>query len=447
MIRSTLARVDLEALTNNFRAIQHYLASEPGRTPPGIIAVVKANAYGHGSARVAHALERAGATMLACADIEEGIVLRRSGVRVPILVFGALSVSDLDGLFEFALTPTISTPGAARAVQAAAERHQRAIGYHLKIDTGMNRLGFRHDNLRRTLPELLASPNLQLRAVYTHFASADVPESPVFNEQRLRFDAAWQTVDAIVGGVDRGPAEAGPYEGSGPHERVGSGFSRSSDVGSGFSRSSEAGPASSRAAGESRVTNPQSRVSPHRVFRHACNSAALLRDSRCWYDIVRPGLLLYGIVPPPLASTIPLQPVMSLVSRVVAVKGLRPGEGVGYGWRFTTDRPRTIAVVPAGYADGLDTRLGGRGHVLIRGRRVPIVGAVSMDMLTVDVTGLEDVQPGDEVVILGRQGDESWQQIDAREVAAAIGTIPWEIVCRLGTRIERQFTNAEPIGE
>jgi alanine racemase len=175
------------------------------------------------------------------------------------------------------------------------------------------------------------------------------------------------------------------------------------------------------------------------VLRHASNSAALLRDSRVWYDAVRPGLLLYGLVPPPLASTIQLTPVMSLTSRVVAVKGLRPGEGVGYGWRYQADSPRTVAVIPAGYADGLDTRLCGRGHVLIRGQRAPIVGAVSMDMITVDVTSLGDVQPGDEVVILGRQGGESWQQIDAREVAAAIGTIPWEIVCRLGTRIERQY--------
>ena len=373
MIRSTVAHVDLVALQANFRAIQECVGGTR------IIAVVKANAYGHGSARVGLALEQAGATMLACADIEEGIVIRQAGVRVPILVFGALSVSDLDGLFEFALTPTISTPGAARAVQAAAARHQTTIGYHLKIDTGMNRLGFRHDNLRRTLPDLLSSPNLRLEAVYTHFATADVPESPVFNDQRERFERAWGVVESLI-----------PNPGSG-------------------------------------------------VMRHACNSAALLRDSRVWYDAVRPGLLLYGIVPPPLASTIQLTPVMSLTSRVVAVKGLRPGEGVGYGWRYQADAPQTVAVIPAGYADGLDTRLCGRGHVLIRGQRAPIVGAVSMDMITVDVTTLGDIQPGDEVVLLGRQGSESWQQIDAREVAAAIGTIPWEIVCRLGTRVERQY--------
>ena len=378
MIRPTVARVDLAAIESNLRTISAFLSAPRASHPtPRVIAVVKANAYGHGSERVALALEQGGATMLACADIEEGIVLRRAGVRVPVLVFGALSVSDLDGLFEYSLTPTISTPGAARAVHAAAVRRKSTIGYHLKIDTGMNRLGFRHDNLRRTLPEMLASDHLRLEGVFTHFASADEPESPVFNMLRERFEGAHR----VVAGMR---------------------------------------------------ANAQ-------VLVHASNSAAMLRDSRVWYDAVRPGLLLYGIVPPPLASTIPLQPVMSLTSRVVAVKGMRPGEGVGYGWKFESDTPRTIAVIPAGYADGLDTRLCGRGHVLIRGKRVPIVGAVSMDMITVDVTDIGEVQPGDEVVLLGRQGDESWQQIDAREVAAAVGTIPWEIVCRLGTRIERHY--------
>jgi alanine racemase len=393
LIRSTVAHVDVAALQANFRAIQEFVGGTR------IIAVVKANAYGHGSARVALALEQAGATMLACADIEEGIVIRQAGVRGPILVFGALSVSDLDGLFEFALTPTISTPGAARAVQAAAARHKTTIGYHLKIDTGMNRLGFRHDNLRRTLPDLLSSPNLRLEAVYTHFASADVPESPVFADQRERFESAWSAISELLPPIVQSPEPKGQSP-------------------------------------EPKAQSPKTKA---RILRHACNSAALLRDSRVWYDAVRPGLLLYGIVPPPLASTIQLAPVMSLTSRVVAVKGLRPSEGVGYGWRYQADAPRTVAVIPAGYADGLDTRLCGRGHVLIRGQRAPIVGAVSMDMITVDVTNLGDIQPGDEVVLLGRQGSESWQQIDAREVAAAIGTIPWEVVCRLGTRIERQY--------
>ena len=374
--RSTVAHVNLAALQDNYRAIVTHLADDTTRRPPQVIAVVKANAYGHGAGPVALALEQAGATMLACADIEEGVALRRAGVRAPILVFGALSVSDLEGIVDHRLTPTISSPYAARAVEAAAARRGLAIGYHLKIDTGMHRLGFRHDNLGRTLPEVLASPHLKLQGAFTHFASADVPDSPVFEQQRARFDAALETLETLGG---------------------------------------------------------------RPALRHAANSAALLRDSRAWYDAVRPGLLLYGIVPPPLASTIALAPAMSLTSRVVAVKGLRPGEGVGYGWQFTSDEPRSIAVVPAGYADGLDTRMAGRASVLVRGHRAPVVGAISMDMMTIDVTGLGDVEPGDEVVIIGRQGDEGWQQIDAREMAAVIGTIPWEVVCRLGTRVERVF--------
>ncbi|MGB7218421.1 MAG: alanine racemase [Vicinamibacterales bacterium] len=378
MIRPTVARVDLDALKSNYRLIVEHLAREQPAHPPQPIAVVKANAYGHGAGQVGRALEEAGADVLACADIEEGAVLRAAGVRAQILVFGALSVSDLEGLFDCALTPTISTPGAARAVETVARTHKQRLRYHLKIDTGMNRLGFRHDNLGRTLPELLASDSLDLEAVYTHFATADVPDSPLFSEQRLRFERALEDVDRI------------------------------------------------------RLATPGDR----RPYVHAANSAALLRDSRVWYDRVRPGLLLYGIVPPPLASTMLLLPVMTLRSKVVAVKGVRPGEGVGYGVTFTAERPATIATIPAGYADGLDARLAGRGAVLIRGRRAPIVGAVSMDMLAADVTGL-DAAPGDEVVLLGSQGAD---RIDVREMAATIGTIPYEILCRIGSRIERVYT-------
>ncbi len=372
MIRPTVARVDLEALRSNYTSIVEHLKTEQPQRTPGVIAVVKANAYGHGASQVAKALEAAGADLLACADIEEGAVLRAAGVKAGILVFGALSVSDLDGLFDCDLTPTISTPGAARAVQAAAVRYKRRVRYHLKIDTGMNRLGFRFDNLTRSLPELLASPNLELEAVYTHFATADDPESPHFGEQRVRFERALREVEGLGG---------------------------------------------------------------RPAYRHACNSAAFLRDSRVWYDRVRPGLLLYGIVPPPLATTVPLRPVMSLHSKVVAVKGMRPSEIAGYGARFVADKPTTIAIIPAGYADGIDLRLASRGHVLIRGRRAPVIGSVCMDMLTVDVTGME-VFPGDDAVILGAQGED---RIDAREMAATVGTIPWEIVCRVGSRIERLY--------
>ncbi|HTU99872.1 MAG TPA: alanine racemase [Luteitalea sp.] len=375
-MRHTIARVDLDALTRNVAAIRGLLddgALASGRPSPRIIGVVKANAYGHGAVAVALTLERAGVAILACADIDEGIVLREGGVRAPILVFGALGISDLDGIFTHRLTPTISSPWAGRALAEAAAARETVLGCHVKIDTGMNRLGLRHDNLRRTLPPILEASALRVEALYTHFATADEPESEHFGLQQQHFAAA-RNVAAEVG-----------------------------------LRTTEA---------------------------HAANSAALLRDERTWFDAVRPGLLLYGVVPPPLMTTLPLEPVLSLHSRIVAVKGVRDGEAVGYGQSFAAEGPRTIAVVPAGYADGLDWRLGNRGVVLVRGRRVPVVGRVSMDMITVDVTGL-DVSPGDEVVLLGRQGDE---RIDAREVAATIGTIPWELLCRLGARIEREYS-------
>src|SRR5438034_6172155 len=210
MIRPTVARVDLGVLKANYRSIVDHLAREQPSHPPGIIAVIKANAYGHGAGQVARALEDAGADLLACADIEEGAALRASGVKAEILVFGALSVSDLDGLFDSRLTPTISTPGAARAVQAAAARYRQRLPYHLKIDTGMNRLGFRFDNLKHTLPELLASPNLELGAGYTHFATADEPGSPLFTEQRVRFERVLEESDGIRGGdPERGALRTG----------------------------------------------------------------------------------------------------------------------------------------------------------------------------------------------------------------------------------------------
>jgi alanine racemase len=377
VIRPTVATVSLEAIQANFRALRDLVAREagaagPSAAVPGLICVVKANAYGHGSSAVGPALEAAGASMLACADIEEGVSLRLAGVTIPILVFGAMSVSELDGIFEHALTPTVSTPAAARALESMAARRGVTLHCHLKIDTGMNRLGFRFDNLRRTMPDVINSAHLRFDAVYTHLATADDPESGFLEEQRCRFDQAVAALGAL--GL-RG------------------------------------------------------------VRRHAANSAALLRDTRCWYDFVRPGLLLYGVVPPPLGADIGLRPALSLTSRIVAVKGVRAGEGTSYGLRWRAERPSTLAVVPAGYADGLDTRMAGRASVLVRGRRVPVVGSVCMDMLMIDVTGL-DVSPGDEVVIIGAQGGE---EITAREMAAAIGTIPWEVVCRLGSRIERKY--------
>ena len=375
MVRPTFAQIDLDALKANYRALHDFVASDPQVRPPQLIAVVKANAYGHGLVPVTQALETAGATMVACADIEEGVQLRDRGIRVPILVFGALSISDLNGIFEYDLTPTVSSPSAARALRDAASARAATLHCHLKIDTGMSRFGFRYDNLRRMMPDVLGGSHLVFDAVYTHFATAEDPTHPLFVEQRERFRAARDTLAALgIGGVRH----------------------------------------------------------------HAANSAALLTGRACWHDAVRPGLLLYGVSPPDVAlpRTLGVRPVMSLRSRVVAVKGMRVGETSGYGARFAAGRPTRVAIVPAGYADGLDVRLAGVGEVLIRGRRAPIVGSVCMDSITIDVTDVE-VEPGDEVVIIGSQDGD---RIDANEVARWIGTVPHDILCRMGSRIERLYT-------
>ena len=379
VVRPTFARIDLAALQANYRAVRAFVAPPAGGAQaPAVIAVVKANAYGHGAAAVAHALEEAGAAMLACADIEEGVHLRRAGVQIPILVFGALSVSDLGGVFDHDLTPTVSSPSAARALHTVAARRGVRLRCHLKIDTGMNRFGFRYDNLRSTLPVVLASRNLVFDAIYTHFATAEQAASPLFEQQQRRFDAAVAALPELGLAVRR---------------------------------------------------------------RHAANSAALLGDRRTWLDAVRPGLLLYGALPAgaPEPNALRLRPVMSLHSRIVAVKGMRAGESCGYGARFTAPRPMRIAVVPAGYADGLDVRMAGAGAVLVRGQRAPIVGSVCMDSITIDVSAI-DVSPGDEVVLIGAQGDDS---IGVGEVARWIGTVPHEILCRTGSRIERVYSGAD----
>ena len=326
-VRPTFARVDLDAVRANYAAVARHVA---GPRAPRVIAVVKANAYGHGAVPVARALESAGAGMLACADIEEAVTLRDGGIRARILVFGALGISDLDGVFTHRLTPTVSSPFAARALSDAAARRGVTVSCHLKIDTGMNRLGFRFDNLGHTMQDVLGRPGLEIAAAYTHFATADEPSHPLFELQRNRFDESLRRLAAMG-------------------------------------------------------------IRP--ALRHAANSAALLRDRNTWYDAVRPGLLLYGLVPPGVVASFPVAPAMTMRSRVVAVKGMRVGETTGYGARAPVDRPATIAVVPAGYADGLDVRMAGRGSVLVGGRRAPVVGAVSMDSITIDVTGL-DVTPG-----------------------------------------------------
>ena len=374
MIRPTVARVDLAALTSNYRHIVEAVSARARRAGRGAgdhrrrqgeclrarrrAGGARARGCRRGSAGLRRHRRRRGAAGRRRPRGDPGLRrAERQRSRRPVR-----RPADADHLD--------AGRGARRAGRGGAL--QAALRYHLKIDTGMNRLGFRFDNLRRTLPELLASEHLELDAVYTHFATADDPESPLFDEQRRRFERALAEVEAL-GGRPR--------------------------------------------------------------YRHAANSAALLRDARVWFDRVRPGLLLYGIVPPPLASTIEL--VAGDDARQPGRRGQGPAGRRGHGLRRAVhrrapdddrDRAGRLRRRPRPAAG----RARGRAHP--RPPR-PIVGSVCMDMLMADVTGI-DVSPGDEVVIIGPQGDE---RIDVREMAATIGSIPWEIVCRIGARIERVY--------
>jgi alanine racemase len=375
MPRPSVAKIELAALLHNFSAIErHVAANRPEGPAPHAIAVVKANAYGHGAVEVAACLERGGARMFACADLDEAVVLRQAGIAAPILVFGTLAFDDFGALFDHSITPTIGSLLTARRLQAAAARRGTRIQCHLKIDTGLNRTGFRFDDLDRAMPEVLASPGLDVEGVYTHFATADDNEHPLFELQLERYRLAIAQLE---------------------------------------------------------------RLGLRRPLRHAANSAAVMRDPGCWYEAVRPGLALYGVRPSAGVPPVPLLPVLSLRSRVVAVNELRAGESVGYGARFVAGGAASIAVVPLGYGDGLDYRLAGRASALVGGCKVPVVGSVCMDSLALDVTGLP-VQVGDEVVLIGRQGQES---ITVEEMARAIGTIPYEVLSRIGVRVLREYVS------
>jgi alanine racemase len=372
--RPTLARIDLDALADNYRAIAGFVGAARGERR--VIAVVKANAYGHGAVPAARALTGAGAPMLACADVDEAVVLREAGMDAPILVFGALvGLGDADAFFRYGLTPSISTPEGASALESAARARGERLVCHLKIDTGMHRMGLPGDRLAATVPAILASPHLAVEAVYTHYATADEPDHQLFEVQQRRF------ADALAALSDMG-------------------------------------------------------VRPS--WTHAANSAAVCAGPEAWGGSVRPGLALYGAMSLPAGCPLRLRPVLSLVTRVAGLKTLSTGDAVGYGARFTAAGPRTVAVLPLGYADGVDRRLEGRGQVLVAGRRAPIVGSVCMDMITADVTGLP-VAVGDEAVLIGRQGPEA---LSVTEVAEASGTIAYEVLCRVGPRVERVYNRA-----
>ena len=340
-LRPAWVDVDLTALERNLAAIRRRIA-ETSLHPAQVMAVVKADAYGHGAVGVSRVLESAGVDRLGVALLEEGAEIRRAGVEIPILVLGTARPEKIALYSRYRLTPTLSSlPELARwrewtDGQSAPQR------VHLKVDTGMGRLGVAMEEVPRALEILRKSPNLRLAGLLSHFGDADVPDSPRNSVQEERFD---QVLALLT-----------------PAER-------------------------------------------EEILIHMANSAAALHRPESRFALVRIGIALYGIDPVPAEGGTALTPVMSVRARIVQLKEVPAGTALSYGGRTVTRRRSRIAVVPVGYADGYAWRLTGRAEALARGRRVPVAGSVTMDMTLLDVTDA-GAELGDEVVLLGRQGGE-----------------------------------------
>jgi alanine racemase len=367
--RPVWAEIDLAAVRANVEAFVRL--TEPAR----VIAVVKADGYGHGAVMVGRAALLAGAKTLAVALVEEGLQLRDAGIDAPVLVLSEPVPEAAQTVVEERFVPVVYTTGGIDALAKAVATHgTEPLPVHLKVDTGMHRVGCDPEAALDLAGYIAERPELALAGVCTHFAVADEPDNEYTEEQRQRFERALAALRAH--GIDPGVV-------------------------------------------------------------HACNTAAAITCPSARYDFVRIGIGLYGIPPAPvLADAVELAPVMSVKARISHVQRLPAGEGISYGLRYRTDRDTTIATVPAGYADGVPRELSQRGgEVLVRGRRAPIAGTVTMDQLMVDVRDAP-VEVGDEVVLIGRQGDE---EITAQEWATHMDTIAYTIVCGIGPRVPRTY--------
>jgi alanine racemase len=365
--RPTAARIDLGALTHNFHEVTR---RAEGRK---VLAVVKAQAYGHGAISVSKHLLGLGADMLGVALVEEGRELRESGIDAPVLVMGPVTPGQADALVALRLTPVVFTRPAARALSDAARRRKTRIPVHVKIDTGMGRIGIAPEAAAEFIGEVRKLDGVTVEGLMTHFADADLRDKQFASRQMDRFEALLKELEAqgtLVG------------------------------------------------------------------LRHAANSAALLDYRRALFTMVRPGLMLYGYNPLEGKRGEDLRPALSLVSHIAFLKKVPAGVPVSYGRTFVTERESLIATIPIGYADGYSRGLSNTGEALVRGVRVRVAGRVCMDMCMLDVTGVPEVGEGDEVVLIGTQGSE---RISADDIAVKTGTIAYEVLCGIGSRVPRVY--------
>ena len=379
MHRATVAEIHLPNLRHNIQALRSLL--KPGVQ---LMAVVKADAYGHGALPCARAVLDAGADTLGVGIVSEGIELREQGIQAPVHVLVGIFPDEVDDLIQHNLTTTLHSQSLAKTLSQRAGTFGKEVGVHIKVDTGMGRLGTAPDQLLGLVEYITGLKNIKIESIFTHFSSADSNDPDFTKKQIERFQSA---LDQLKKAKFQIP------------------------------------------------------------LAHCANSAALLQFPESQYDLVRPGIALYGALPAPELITVvesltttnkefSLLPVMQWKTRILSVNSLPAGSPVSYGQKFVTSRDSRIAVLPVGYADGLERILTNRMQVLVRGHKVPQVGTVCMDMCMVDVTDISDAREDDEVVLFGQQGSES---ISVDEMAAQAGTIPYEILCGVGKRVPRIY--------
>jgi alanine racemase len=372
-LRPTWAEVSLPVLRWNFRALCDRVS--PAAT---VCAVVKAHAYGHGAVECARALEQEGAKWFGVTSTDEGLALRDGGIAGRILLMTGFWRGNEELVLENDLTPAVWQREHIESLEQVADRLRKdAVRVHLKVDTGMARLGASFEELPRLLGMLRAAKHVKVEGLFSHLASAEVVDSPPVDEQMARFERAVELVK-------------------------------------------------------------QSGLAP--AYLHIANTSAIATRPRSWMNFVRPGIALYGYQLPSVLEgksfDLPVRPVLSWKTRIFSLRDVGAGQAVGYSGAYVTQAPARIAALPVGYADGLSRKLSSRGRVIVGDQYAPIVGNVSMDITLVDVTRIPGAEIGSEVIILGQSERCS---VTAAEHARLAGTIPYEILCNISKRVPRQY--------
>jgi alanine racemase len=377
--RATVAEIHLSNLRHNVQALRSLLKPDVQ-----LMAVVKADAYGHGALPCTHAVLDAGADTLGVGIVSEGIELREQGIQAPIQVLVGIFPDEVDDLIQHNLTTTLHSRSLAESLAQRAGHFGKEVGVHIKVDTGMGRLGIAPDQIPGLVEFITGLKNIRIESIFTHLSSAD-DEDPGFTQNQIkRFQSALEQLEVAKFSIP---------------------------------------------------------------LAHCANSAALLQFPESQFNLVRPGIALYGALPAPRLAPVvesltmenrkfSLLPVMQWKTRILTINSLPKGSPVSYGKKFITQRESRIATLPVGYADGLERILTHRMNVLVRGHKAPQVGTICMDMCMVDVTDIAEAQEGDEVVLFGQQGEAT---ITADEMAAQAGTIPYEIFCGVGKRVPRVY--------